>query len=136
MLIGSITAFFGDGPEFTVSTHKRKGAEGNLTVLVSGSSNEYETGQISLSLQQLSGALKDLNQMWKESESSSDDLSYISDNNRFIVGLRGPESQLAISVESVMVITANKTKDENRQVLQQVISLLKRGQMVIQGNTK
>lgn len=134
------TAFYGDAPELSVVANKRKGKDNvpsSLTVSVTGSSHQAETASIDLTLDELATVIKNLDDMLKESIKSTDDLLYTLPGKDFTSGINGGQRpHFAVMVQGVMVVTQERSEEENRQTLQDVINLLKKGQSVLNAESR
>jgi hypothetical protein len=137
--IGKITDFYRGGViEFIVETprnsdnDKSKSGEKALTIRVTASTNQFQTGSGKFNSKDVATVIKNLEQMLSESEKTPDELMYTSVEKSLVVSLVGGEKPVfGLTLDDATTATIGQTEEYNRQVLKTLIELLKKGQSVL-----
>jgi len=131
IFVGKLDHFNGGvrGASLSVFALKRKVGK-YLEVAVTGSLSPYGTGTTILSAADVSDVVKNLEQMLRESASTSDEFTYKRARSNLSVSIAGADdSRLYITVQGVTAITGMRARNLNLDVLREVIDLLKKGQL-------
>jgi hypothetical protein len=134
IFVGKLDHFNGGlrGASLSVFALKRKGGK-YLEVAVTGSLSPYRTGTTILGAVDLSDVIKNLEQMLRESASTSDEFTYNHARGNFSVNIAGAdESRLYITVQGVTAVSGMRPRNFNLDILREVIDLLKKGEAVLE----